>query len=321
MNQLILFIVGQLLVLNGDYTESMIEEPEYNCEAAEYETNPLNEFVEHCAPDDWRSFFGRPEIKRDLDELTPFILEEAIRLEEEAKEILKEAKEKNKEPPKFLPGIEPPMRLMFEALNRVALKDIKVVIIGQDPTPQPGKATGLAFSVDDPKSVGTVLNVLLEVAFEGFPVDLHKADVSSWADQGVLLLNSALTVTRGEPGSHLEANWWDYFTEKLVQYISEYAHSSVWLLWGRKAQHFEKFIKKDEHLHYVITGGHPSSRAGVRSRNNFFGKGYFQCANKFLDKVGGPHYQIKWGLPPSNNGHPQAVNVLDQCPIQESVGM
>lgn len=91
---------------------------------------------------------------------------------------------------------------MFRALELVRPDEIRVIILGQDPTPQAGKAAGLAFSVADPLSVGTVLNVLLEVALEGFPVNIWEGDLTSWVKQGVLLLNTAFTVPKGGPGSH-----------------------------------------------------------------------------------------------------------------------
>lgn len=89
------------------------------------------------------------------------------------------------------------MPLMFEALNRVAPHEITVAFIGQDPTPQPGKATGLALSVENARIVPSSLNILLEVALEGWNVDISNGDLSSWASQGVLLLNTALTVDQG----------------------------------------------------------------------------------------------------------------------------
>jgi len=278
-NQLISLVVGLLLVLIGDYTESAVGK--YDCGAAKYESNPLLEFVQYCAPPAWGAFFTKKKVQEDLNELTPLLLKEAQK--------------------KSNPGIEPPMPLMFEAFNMVAPQKIRVVIIGQDPTPQPGQATGLAFSVGDPKSVGTVLNVLLEVAFEGFPVNLNNGDLKPWALQGVLLLNSALTVNRGQAGSHLKLYWWISFTELLVEYVSINADPSVWLLWGNEAQYFQKFI--DRKKHYVMTGGHPSALGGI-GRNEFFGKGYFQCANEFLaNKRDG---RIDWSLAPRN--------VLETCP-------
>ena len=91
-------------------------------------------------------------------------------------------------------AIEPKMSLIFNALKWVKVEDIKVVILGQDPTPQEGKAKGVAFLVDNPRTVPAVLNMLLEVAFEGFAVDLDNATVEDWLKKGVLLLNTAFTV-------------------------------------------------------------------------------------------------------------------------------
>jgi len=251
----------------------------YNCGGAKYEVNGLEEFIKHCVSQDWGEFFGTPEVQEVVKELSH--------------KLSSEAKKRSN------PGIEPPMPLVFEAFNRVGPKQITVVIIGQDPTPQPGRATGLAFSVNDPKSVGSVLNVLLEVSLEGFSVNLNNGDLTSWTRQGVFLLNAALTVNRGQAGSH--SNWWSLFTQMLVQYISDRGNPSAWLLWGEKAQYFQQFI--DNARHYVMTGGHPSPLGGI-GRNEFFGKGYFQCANEFLaNKRGG---RIDWSLAPRN--------VLEPCP-------
>lgn len=123
---------------------------------------------------------------------------------------------------------------------------------------------------------------------EGWSIDITKGSLAKWANQGVLLLNSALTVKKNSPGSHLTL--WIPFTELLIKYISSNAQPSVWLLWGNQAQSFEKHIAKTNH--YVIKGGHPSALAGLDT-NTFFGGNYFQCANQFLNNRGrGP---IDWG--------------------------
>ena len=149
-------------------------------------------------------------------------------------------------------AIEPDMPLIFEALKSVKPKDIKVVILGQDPTPQPDEASGMAFSVENPRKVPSVLNVLLEVAFEGFPINLDTAYLKKWAREGVLLLNTAFTCPHKEkmnkkegkketnPG-HFEI--WKDFTTELISYISKEAPASVWLLWGEKAHKFKGIIK------------------------------------------------------------------------------
>ena len=139
-------------------------------------------------------------------------------------------------------AIEPQMPLLFKALELVDPEDVKVVILGQDPTPQKDKATGLAFHVKEPRFVPAVLHMFLEVAFEGFPVDIDKGNVIKWARQGVLLLNTALTCPHKPPKeavdkdmyeSHLKI--WEYFTISLIEYIGgNTASPSVWLLWGEK---------------------------------------------------------------------------------------
>ena len=143
-----------------------------------------------------------------------------------------------------------------------------------------------------------------------------KWALRKWAQQGVLLLNSALTVNRYQAGSHLKANWRNFFTAELVEYISKNAKASVWLLWGQKAQRFEKFI--DRNKHYVITGGHSSALGGIEM-NEFFGKGFFQCANEFLIKE--RNVQIDWALVAGNAVNRAPIIFLDPCPNQPSVGM
>ena len=241
---------------------------EYDCKAATYGANALKEFVEKCAPPAWNDFFRSLENWGVWDKLSTVLTH---------------------------PRIEPRMPLMFEALNRVAPEDITVVIIGQDPTPQAGKATGLAFSVQNAKSVPSALNILLEVALEGWNVDINDGDLSSWASQGVLLLNTALTVRQGQAGSHIKH--WATFSELLIRHISENVDGPpvVFLLWGNHAQNFAEFI--DANKHYVISGGHPSTLGGM-GVNNFFGGAYFLCANEFLKTERG--IQIDWGLAPKN---------------------
>ena len=192
-------------------------------------------------------------------------------------------------------AIEPKMSLIFNALKKVKVEDIKVVILGQDPTPQEGKAKGVAFLVDKPRTVPAVLNMLLEVAFEGFAVDLDHANVQEWLEKGVLLLNTAFTVPhkdkdknknknkqqgKGKEKDHLAM--WRPFTEVLITYIKDYAPPSAWFLWGEKAKEFGKFINSNEHL--IVTGRHPSTMGGTTGEGNtFFGGNYFNIANQFLE--------------------------------------
>ena len=203
-------------------------------------------------------------------------------------------------------AIEPKMSLIFNALKKVKVEDIKVVILGQDPTPQEGKAKGVAFLVDNPRTVPAVLNMLLEVAFEGFAVDLDHANVEEWLEKGVLLLNTAFTVPhkdkdknknknkqqgKGKEKDHLAM--WRPFTEVLITYIKDYAPPSAWFLWGKKAKKFSNFINSKEHL--IVTGRHPSTMGGTTGEGNtFFGGNYFNIANQFL-KIKGRD-AIDWSL-------------------------
>ena len=241
--------------------------------------------MEKCAPQGWKNFFNLPDVKNDIDELTPIMLVDGKRY-----------------------PIEPAMPLMFKALEMVSPGQIKVVILGQDPTPQAGMATGLAFSVANPLSVGTVLNVLLEVALEGWSVNIFNGDLTWWAKQGVLLLNTALTVQRDNAKSHIKLHWWTVFTKLLIKYINETADPSVWFLWGKEAQDYQEYISSKKH--YVIKGGHPSALGGI-DINEFIGGRYFQCANQFLSNRG---KMIDWGLAVKNKNRLQVNNIMKPCP-------
>ena len=207
-------------------------------------------------------------------------------------------KQKNKDKLQF----NPKLGRVFRALDMVAPDKIKVVILGQDPTPQPGKATGLAFSLqptEDAREVATVFNVLMELKLEGFQTNLKNGDLTPWVAQGVFLLNSALTVPHNRAGAHLPL--WKPFMRLLITYINEKASSSAWMVWGKQALEILKprvnkpvyngvdFKKK----HYLILGSHPS--AAYAAYIYFLGRDYFKCANTFLTKV--KRGTINWDLP------------------------
>ena len=196
-------------------------------------------------------------------------------------------------------AIEPQMPWLFKALELVEPEEVRVVILGQDPTPQKDKATGVAFHVKKPRFVPAVLHMFLEVAFEGFPVDLDDGDVTNWARQGVLLLNAALTCPHNPPTgvkdkdkykNHL--NIWRDFTISLISYIGgENAKPSVWLLWGKMADKFSGHINNK---HLIIKGGHPSPMGIAIRGDSFFGVNYFNRANQFLSRNG--RGSIDWSL-------------------------
>jgi len=300
-----------LIANHIDCSTSMLWQNEYDCNKATYEKSNLKDFVKQCTPGSWEDFFTNEKVEQAIK------VADEIR-QQPLKEMIVALKKKNKNNEVIKYHIEPSMQRMFEAFKSVGPKDVKVVILGQDPTPQVGKATGKAFSVEDPRTVGTVMNVLLEVAYEGWSVDLDNGDLSKWEAQGVLLLNSALTIgqityinekkemkTKQVP--HL--NYWHQFTQLLIQYISDsLLKPPVWMLWGNTAQGHGSSIKNG----YILTGGHPSSLGSVGVKNTFFAGSYFLCATQFLYET--RKELIYWGLRDGDNKRHEVNNKLAQCP-------
>ena len=249
----------------------------FDCRSASYRTVTLEEFVytHHCFPnwDSWKDFLTGKEVHKAMKKISGDI--NALLANDGT-------------------VIEPPMNCLFKAFE-VKLDQIKVIILGQDPTPQANQACGLAFSVRsnvDPVTVPSIFNMLVELKWEGMNVGLTNGDLTPWVGEGVLLLNSALTIKQEDRKSSNEhQRIWGTFTEELVKYISSKAKPSAWILWGNQAQAYQNFISKSKG-HYIRTGGHPSPMAAI----NFFGGNYFKCANEFLEENnrGG----VRWKLNP-----------------------
>lgn len=172
--------------------------------------------------------------------------------------------------------IFPDQSYIFEAFNRTTLHQIKVVIIGQDPYHREGQAMGLSFSV--PKSVRippSLRNIYKEILNDlGHEIPTH-GDLTQWANQGVLLLNSILTVESGQPGSHRKIGW-EVFTDRVIEFISNQKKHVVFLLWGAYAKSKSKLINKNKHL--ILESAHPSPLA----RNKFMNNHHFSKTNKYL---------------------------------------
>lgn len=171
----------------------------------------------------------------------------------------------------------PPAGEIFAAFDHTPFDRVKVVIMGQDPYHGPGQANGLAFSVNPgiplPKSL---INIFKEVSDDtGAPMPVN-GDLTRWADQGVLLLNSALTVRAHNAHSH---NWvgWDRFTEAAIRRLATERDHLVFLLWGSDALRRGEFIDRDRHL--VMSCPHPSPLSAHRG---FFGNHQFTRANEYL---------------------------------------
>ena len=166
---------------------------------------------------------------------------------------------------------------IFAALNATAFEAVKVVILGQDPYHGPGQAHGLCFSVRKGISVPPSLqNIYKElVADVGFVPPDHGC-LSEWAEQGVLLLNSVLTVEAGLAGSH-QGRGWETFTDSIVNHLNVDATGIVFILWGNYAQKRGAMIDRDMHL--VLESVHPSPLSASRG---FFGNHHFSKSNEYL---------------------------------------
>lgn len=186
--------------------------------------------------------------------------------------------------------IYPQSQDIFNAMNYIAFEDVKVVIIGQDPYHGPGQAHGLCFSVmpgvTPPPSLK---NIYKEIHSDlGITIPEHGC-LKSWAEQGVLLLNSVLTVEHGRAASHQKKGW-ERFTDAIIQTLNQEHSGLVFLLWGSHAQKKGKMIAKERHL--VLQSVHPSPLSAHRG---FFGNKHFSKANSYLKEQG--KMEINWELP------------------------
>ena len=186
--------------------------------------------------------------------------------------------------------VYPPRDQVFRALELTPLRDVRVVLIGQDPYHGPGQAHGLAFSVrpgvPKPPSLRNLLKELRDDV--GVPIP-EEGDLTPWARRGVLLLNAVLTVREGEPGSH-RGRGWEAFTDAVIAAVSEGPAPAVFLLLGNRAP--EKAAGVDRDRHVVIGAPHPSPLSAWRG---FFGSRVFSRASDALRGVG--RDPVDWSLP------------------------
>jgi len=186
--------------------------------------------------------------------------------------------------------IYPPNNLIFNAFNTTPLDQVKVVILGQDPYHGPRQANGLAFSVQKSIPIPPSLrNIIHELATDTGIRSAGHGDLTAWAEQGVLLLNSVMTVTEGQPTSH-QGRGWEDFTDQVIDVVNDQTQNTVFILWGSYAQKKGKRIDSNRHL--VLTAAHPSPLAA--NRGGFFGCRAFTKTNQYLIQHG--KQPINWQL-------------------------
>ncbi|MDP1622307.1 MAG: uracil-DNA glycosylase [Bacteroidales bacterium] len=186
--------------------------------------------------------------------------------------------------------IFPPGKLIFNAFNQTPFDRVKVVLLGQDPYHGAGQAHGLCFSV--PESIQkppSLINILKELKSDlGYDEPKH-GDLTSWAAQGVLLLNATLTVRQNQAGSH-QNHGWETFTDAAIKQLSLERMGLVFILWGNYAMAKRSLI--DTSRHFILTSVHPSPLSAHRG---FFGCRHFSQVNNFLRQQGTD--EINWKLP------------------------
>ncbi|WP_448548882.1 uracil-DNA glycosylase [Thalassotalea fusca] len=235
----------------------------HNLDGLTWEKYSLYDVTYTCMPKGWEHFFNTPEVKASV-----------LTISQELDKQIKDGWE-----------ISPSVGATFRALYMVPPTLAQAVILGQDPAPQPGLATGLSFSLPQgtPTSdVASVQRVFLEANNEGICTDLNDGDASQWAENNVLLLNMALTIPCPKDGfckiaKHVPL--WEDFTGYLMAYIDTLEQPMSFILWGSKAKAYASTVKNE--LHKTFEGGHPSPKA---HSSNFFCKNYFNCANNWLVK-------------------------------------
>ena len=182
----------------------------------------------------------------------------------------------------------PPGKLIFSSFNNCNFKKLKVVIIGQDPYHGHNQANGLCFSVSNGVSNPPSLeNIFNEISNDLRCVKRINGNLLDWSNQGVMLLNSVLTVEKASPGSHANKGW-ENFTDKVIKLISEKKNNIVFMLWGGYAKKKQKLIENKNHL--ILTSGHPSPLSA--NRGFWFGNKHFSKCNKYLIENG--KEPIKW---------------------------
>lgn len=273
----IVLLVVALLTITAYYVWHSYKAPK--CQSSySWSSDTLYDMLysDNCVPSGWEGFFNQTSTRSLLKTISDSL------------QVLSQ---------KSLYHLDPELGDVFAALQTTSLDSVKAVILGQDPAPEPGLATGYAFDVpNDPASVPTMGRIMMELYREGYCTSVNTGNTIPWVNQGVLLLNSALTLQCASPGPNCQydtpgsnTTLWQLFTEALLTYISANASPSAFILWGSAAQSFSTYI--DSSKHKILVGGHPSPEA---EWEDFFCQAYFYDANAFLVAVG--RSPVDWNL-------------------------
>lgn len=185
--------------------------------------------------------------------------------------------------------IYPKTENIFNALNLVKYEDVKVVIIGQDPYHEPNQAHGLSFSVEKDTNIPPSLQNIYKELQSDLGCSIPKSgNLTKWAKQGILLLNTVLTVRKGMANSHKDKGW-EEFTKRIIQILNEREKPIVFILWGNCAKNLEKYITNSRHK--VIKSAHPSP---LSCYNGFWGSKPFSRTNAYLEEFG--EKEIDWQI-------------------------
>ena len=205
------------------------------------------------------------------------------------KDILKPIRKKIFEASSQKKKIHPSSKDIFRAFELTSFKNVRIIILGQDPYHGPNQANGLAFSVNSKvRFPPSLLNIFKEYSTDlNLPIPAD-GNLSAWAERGVLLLNSILTVESGSPGSHKDFGW-EEFTNQIIKALSDKKSNLVFILWGSYAQSKKIFIDSSKHL--IISTPHPSPLSAHRG---FFGSKPFSKANDYLRKT--KNEEIDWRI-------------------------
>ena len=177
--------------------------------------------------------------------------------------------------------VYPDMYDIFNALHFTAYKDVKIVILGQDPYCGPKQAHGLSFSVQPGVAIPPSLRNIYQELHDDLGCFIpNNGYLKSWAEQGVLLLNTSLTVLSKQPNSHQKIGW-EIFTDKVIQVLNDREDPVIFILWGSNAKSKKKYI--DSSRHFIIESVHPSPLSAYRG---FFGSKPFSKANALLEQMG-----------------------------------